>query len=99
MSAERPDGQRDYRDDYPLSDAIRDAYNEGLSGGQSWASAPTVDERDYATARADALEAGVALLVEAAQDLLDHPRSARASLALRQAMYGDDYARQMVRHW
>lgn len=49
--------ERDYRGDYPLSEAIAEAYTDGLNDGSSpraWAR--TVADRDYAMARADRLE-------------------------------------------
>lgn len=52
--------ERDYRDDYPLSEAIADVHAEGLAAGESWSmSRISTDERDYATARANRLEARV----------------------------------------
>ncbi len=52
--------ERDYRDAYPLSEAIADAYTDGRRDGQSWGySTRTTDDRDYAMARADVLEARV----------------------------------------
>ena len=47
----------DYRDEYPLSDAIRDTFAQGITEGQSWSrSTIHTDERDYAVDRADRLE-------------------------------------------
>lgn len=48
---------QDCRDDYPLSDAIREAHIEGVHTGESWSMTTWITEdRDYAVARADALE-------------------------------------------
>lgn len=49
--------EHDYRDDYPLSESIAEAYTDGCNDGSSpraWAR--TVADRDYAMARADRLE-------------------------------------------
>lgn len=55
--------ERDYRDDYPLSEAIADAYTDGCCDGESWGHrTSTTEDRDYAMARADRLEARVAEL-------------------------------------
>ena len=48
----------DYRDDYPLSESISEAYIDGINVGSSWSSsAQRTEDRDYAIARADRLEA------------------------------------------
>lgn len=70
----------DYRDPYPLSEAISDAYDEGLSNGQAWdysSRGKPTDERDYAMARADRLEAEVERLKATVDRLLPYAGSAR----------------------
>lgn len=47
----------------PLSDAIADAYSDGLRDGESWSSCRRdTDDRDYAMARAERVEAKLAAL-------------------------------------
>lgn len=55
---------RDYRDDYPLSHAIRDAVSEAL-GETHLTRTDWRSEQDYAVARADRLEAERDRLAEA----------------------------------
>ena len=93
--------EREYRDDYPLSDAIRDARREGEDNVQSWSSAGrnVRDELDYAVARADALEARIESLTAACEGFLElyegvpiHPGATPADdavLVARAALKGE----------
>ena len=47
---------RDYRDDYPLSDTIAEAYRDGMNYGASRGGNENTDDRDYAMQRADTIE-------------------------------------------
>jgi hypothetical protein len=52
--------ERDYRANHPLRQAIQDTYLDGLSDGHVLRLGKSLDNRRYAIARADVLEADLA---------------------------------------